>query len=147
MARGENRYFRPINQRQNIFLGMSRTIFIVENEFIIAEDLKSTVERLGYRVVGMGKSAADAMQQLTRQQPELVLLDVQLSGQMEGLQVAEVLNKQDIPFLFVTSYSDAASRREMDATRPLGYLTKPFNQEDVQRALKKAFKESDHRDL
>ncbi len=123
---------------------MRQKIFIVENEFIIAEDLKMMVEQLGYQVVGYAQSFAKAQQSIIAEPPELVLLDVQLSDQMDGLELAHWLRKQQIPFVFVTSYADQKTRQQTDATAPLGYLAKPFDQEDVRTTLVEAFRIIDH---
>ena len=128
-----------------LFFLMSRRVFIVENEFIIAEDLSMIVKQLGYQSTGYARSLAEAQQQITAEPPELVLLDVQLSDQMDGLEVARWLQKQQIAFLFVTSYTDPRTRQRTDATAPLGYLTKPFDQKDVQEALRAAFVTIDRR--
>lgn len=123
---------------------MGRKIFIVENEFIIAEDLRMMVEQLGYAVVGMARSVTTAKEQISEATPELVLLDVQLSGKMDGLELARWLKERGIPFVFVTSFSDAATRQTIDKTAPTGYLAKPFDQQDIESTLARAFAAVDH---
>ena len=124
---------------------MSRTIFIVENEFIIAEDLRAIVEHLGYQTVGYARSLSEAKERIRANVPALVLLDVQLSGKMDGLELARWLREQhQVPFVYVTSFADATTRQAMDETSPIGYLAKPFNQQDVQAALTVAFAVIDH---
>ena len=123
---------------------MSKKIFIVENEFIIAEDLTMMVEQIGYQTVGYARSLSEATDRIASDLPDMVLLDVQLSGGMDGIELAQLLRqKYRIPFVFVTSFADATTRQAMEAAQPAGYLPKPFNQQDVEVVLTKVF-ETDH---
>ena len=118
---------------------MSKKIFIVENEFIIAEDLTMMVEQMGYQTVGHARSLPDAVDRIASSSPDLVLLDVQLSEKTDGLELASWLQERQISFVYVSSFSDPVTRQAMEATAPIGYLSKPFDQDDVQDALQKAF--------
>lgn len=118
---------------------MSKKIFIVENEFIIAEDLAMMVEQMGHQTLGHARSLPDAIDRIAASLPDLVLLDVQLSAETDGLKLAGWLRERQIPFIYVSSFSDLATRQAMEATSPIGYLSKPFDQDDVQDALQKAF--------
>lgn len=118
---------------------MSKKIFIVENEFIIAEDLAMMVEQMGHQTLGHARSLPDAIDRIAASLPDLVLLDVQLSAETDGLKLAGWLRERQIPFIYVSSFSDLVTRQAMEATSPIGYLSKPFDQDDVQDALQKAF--------
>ena len=109
---------------------------IVEDELIIAADLQSILEDLGYEVVGIARTAADAEQTIEQEQVDLVLLDIVLSGDRDGVDLAHVIRRhQSIPIVFVTSHADENTVRRAKAIRPEGYLVKPFTREDVYASI------------
>ena len=107
------------------------TILIVEDEMLIAENLKYTLEDLGFAVSGIACNAGEVTDILTDQQPDLVLLDINLGTQSpgnNGLALARQLNQDQIPFIFLTAYSDRDTIMQATQLRPSGYLIKPVNQ-------------------
>ena len=106
------------------------TLLIVEDEVLIAENLKYTLEDLGFAVSGVAGNAGEAAKALADQQPDLVLLDINLGTQSpasNGLAVARQLNQDHIPFIFLTAYSDRDTIIQATQLRPSGYLIKPVN--------------------
>ena len=114
-------------------------ILIVEDEPIIADDLAYTLEELGYEISGIAHDAADAMTHIALQLPDLVLLDINLEGEIDGIAVAhELQRKQRIPFVFLTSLSDKNTLDRAKVTMPSGYLVKPVNESDLRTTLEVA---------
>jgi PAS domain S-box-containing protein len=108
------------------------SILIVEDEAVVALDLKMQLEDLGYRVVGIADDAEQAMQMARQHRPSLALMDIQLKGVADGVEVAAELRRQmDMPVIFLTSFSDAQTVRRAAETAPYGYLTKPFQIKEV----------------
>lgn len=119
---------------------MSGKLLIVEDEFVIAQDLRRIVTGLGYAVTAMAKSADEALNKLSNEAPDLFLLDINILGERTGIELAqELTDKHSLPFLFVTSYSDTGTLQKMNAVNSLGYILKPFNQRDIRVALELAF--------
>ena len=115
---------------------MTKKILIVEDEFIIAQDLKMILEKLHYEVTGMALSEAEARQLLQHDRPDMVLLDIQLQGEKTGIDIARMLNKRyQIPFVFISSFSDERTIASVKETNPLGYILKPFDEREVYVAV------------
>jgi len=112
-------------------------ILIVEDDPLIAEDLSGMVSDLGYEVVGKAFSAESALLKIKNLQPDLILLDIELSGDMTGIEVAEIINTthKGLPFIFITSYYDDQTVSRAKKTNPSGYLLKPFDERDIKVAL------------
>lgn len=111
-------------------------ILIVEDEVAIAEDLYDILEMAGYDVVGPAYSYDQAMEFLAMETPHLCFLDIALKGRETGLDVADVLNeKYKIPFIFLTSFSDASTVTDVVSRNPGGYLVKPFKEKDIGPAV------------
>jgi len=94
-------------------------VLIVEDEFIIAQDLRRIVTGLGYAVMGMAKSADEALKKLSKELPDLVLLDINLIGDVKGTELAVTLRDEyGLNFIYVTSFSDPETLQEMTQTKP-----------------------------
>lgn len=118
----------------------ARRILVVEDEVIIAQHLQRLLRQLGYEVAGHAMSAAQALDLVREQAPDLVLIDVMLRGELDGIDLANRLRAEaPLPFVFVTSLADAATVARAKLTRPHGYLVKPFNEQEVFVALELAF--------
>ena len=115
---------------------MTKKILIVEDEFIIAQDLKMILEKLHYQVTGIALSESEAMQCLRQSRPDLVLLDIQLQGEKTGIDIARMLNRRyQIPFVFISSFSDERTISLVKETNPLGYILKPFDDREIYIAV------------
>ena len=119
-------------------------VLIVEDEFIIAQDLRRIVTGLGYAVMGMAKSADEALKKVSKEIPDLVLLDINLIGDVKGTELALTLRDEyGLSFIYVTSFSDPETLQEMTQTKPLGYILKPFDERDIRVALELGFSKLD----
>lgn len=107
-------------------------IGIVEDELLIARSIIQTLNELGYRSSEAAISYTEAMDMLEQEQPDLVLLDINLSGKKDGIDVAEQINQHyKIPFIFLTANSDTATIERAKKVKPHAYLVKPFTKEEL----------------
>jgi hydrogenase-4 transcriptional activator len=114
---------------------MNKTIIIVEDEFIVAEDLTMIVEKAGYTVPGTAASVEEAVDLIARYKPGLVLLDINLKGKLTGIDLAHQLSEENIAFIYISAYSTQSILEAANATQPYGFLVKPFRETDVLVAL------------
>ena len=114
---------------------MKKKILIVEDEVLISEHLKSIVNNLGYEALEICADFNEAMELLKRVKPDLAFLDIRIQGEDQGVEVAKELNKLDIPFVFITSFSDKETLKKAINQQPLGYVLKPFNKEEIEAQL------------
>ena len=113
-------------------------IVIAQGEGSVAEDLKSQVEGLGHKVVGVARDGLEAVELTERLSPELVLLDVRMPG-LDGIQAAKKLQgNMPTPILFITTSSDVELAVEAGRVGGLGYLVKPVNGKQLQAAIQVA---------
>lgn len=111
---------------------MQQKILIVEDEPIIAEDLSMILQKEDYQVVGIANDGLTALDLLHSQRPDMVLLDIALESSMSGFEVAKVINeKYQIPFIFITSFSDKHTLEQAKNVYPHGYIVKPFKKRDI----------------
>ena len=107
-------------------------ILIVEDNPIIATDIKSLLRHEEFHVVGIAKDASRAYDLLTVQKPNFVVLDVHLGTGPSGIDVAEVIHeKYHIPYIFLTSFSDSETLAAAQEQAPFGYLVKPFQDQTL----------------
>lgn len=105
-----------------------RLILVVEDEQIVAMELKETLKKLGYTVVGTANNGEDAIDRAGVLSPDLVLMDIHLKGEMDGIEAAgEIASRYDIPVIYLTAHSDFDTMGRALETQPYGYLIKPFN--------------------
>jgi CheY-like chemotaxis protein len=111
-------------------------ILIVEDERLIAVDLQRRLTRLGYAVVALAASGAEAVQKALALCPDVVLMDIRLQGDMDGVEAAQQIHASTaIPVVFMTAYVDEDTQQRMRATSPWGCLYKPFVPNQVQSVL------------
>src|SRR5215813_5835538 len=110
---------------------MQKTILIVEDELVVANDIRLTLERAGYTVVGISRSYHSAMETIMATRPGLVLLDIFLKGDLTGIDLATELNKQDIPFVYLSANCNTSILEMAKVTQPSGFIVKPFREKDL----------------
>ncbi|MBK6623226.1 MAG: DNA-binding response regulator [Saprospirales bacterium] len=111
-------------------------ILIVEDDPIIAEDIAMTLEDLGFYVVGKAHHAARALELLDELLPDLVLLDIDLGGGQNGIQLGGTINREyRIPFIYLTALSDILTLQRVKATLPAGFVLKPFDENRLRAAI------------
>ncbi|MBD2071809.1 response regulator [Leptolyngbya sp. FACHB-671] len=118
---------------------MEAKILVVEDEVIVARTIASQLMQLGYTVVGTASSGAAAIDKVNRTEPDLVLMDVMLKGEMDGITAAsQICSQHDIPIVFLTAYADENTLQRAKNTLPLGYIVKPFNSGELRVAVELA---------
>ena len=110
---------------------MSNSILVVEDELVVANDIRLTLERAGYTVCGIARSYASAMDMITLNPPNLVLLDIFLKGEQTGIDVATQLNKKDIPFVYLSANCNTGVLEMAKVTQPSGFIVKTFREKDL----------------
>lgn len=117
-------------------------IFVVEDETLIAMELQDRLTKLGYAVCGISPNGEAALSAIAANKPNLILMDIHLAGNMDGIEVATRLRAADIeiPVLFLTAYSDEETISRVVATDPFGYLVKPFEERELHTTIQAALK-------
>jgi len=111
-------------------------ILVVEDETIIALNLKENLKYLGYAVVGIAASGEKAVEKATQLRPDLVLMDIRLKGEMDGIQAAQqIWENLSIPVIFVTGHSDQSTLERATITAPFGYILKPVKEKELSVAI------------
>lgn len=114
-------------------------ILIVEDEVLIAEDIRISLNELGYDISDICYDSENAMDSIYKSRPDMVILDINIRGSKNGIEIAEIINeKYQIPFIFLTSLSDRDTLEKAKKTRPKGYLTKPFKDKDLLTTIEMA---------
>lgn len=118
---------------------MNPGVLVVEDERVVALDLRDSLEDMGYRVVDILARGEDAAGAAERYRPDLVLMDIHLAGAMSGTEAAGVIRQRfDIPVVFLTAYSDPLTLEQAAGSLPHGYLVKPFNRRELDATLRMA---------
>ena len=121
----------------------NRKLLIVEDQVIIALDLKNTLENLGYDVLGIAGSGEECLEMVSRDKPDLVLMDIMLSGDIDGITAATILRAAyDIPVIYLTAHSDEAFLKKANLTGPYGYIVKPIEEKDLYTSIEIALHRS-----
>jgi len=114
----------------------SPRILIVEDEALIAMELEDRLTQLGHTVCGRTISGEEAVSTIEELQPELVLMDVNLAGKMNGVEAAsEIRKNHDIPIVFLSAFSDEELLQKAAHTEPYGYLVKPFEERELHSTI------------
>lgn len=107
-------------------------ILIIEDEAIIAQDIESQIEELGYDSAGIIHNGDKAVDYLSFHTPDLVLCDINIKGTLDGIDVANAVRaKKKIPFVFLTSMTDRGTIEKAKSALPYGYIVKPFDKRDL----------------
>ena len=114
----------------------SESILVVEDEAIIARDIQQRLYRLGYTVSAIASSGEEALHKVADLSPALVLMDIVLKGNMDGVEAAARLQAQyDVPVVYLTAYADNTTLQRALATEPYGYVMKPIIDKQLQTTL------------
>jgi DNA-binding NarL/FixJ family response regulator len=103
-------------------------ILIVEDDYLIALELEHRLNEAGFRVVGVAESADKAVALGRSERPEVVVMDIRLVGQRDGIDAAvELLRQYSIPSIFASAHADEATLKRAETAQPLGWLQKPYS--------------------
>lgn len=117
-------------------------ILVVEDEGIVARDIREALENLGYSVPAISSSGQDAIALASEIRPDLVLMDIRLKGEMDGIQAAEqIWGRLQIPIVYSTGFSDKPTLERAKRTRPFGYILKPIEERELYVAIETALQQ------
>jgi CheY-like chemotaxis protein len=109
---------------------------IVEDEVLIAEELKERLSLLGFSVIASVGSAEEGIAIATRERPDLILMDIRLKGEKDGVQATEEIHQQfDVPVVYLTAYSDQMTVNRAKGTQYDGFILKPFRARELQSTI------------
>jgi PAS domain S-box-containing protein len=115
---------------------MEKKILVVEDEFITASALKVTLNRMGYDVVGMADTGEKAISNAEQLKPNLVLMDIILKGEMNGITAADIIRQRyNIPVIYLTGQSDDTTIAHALESEPFGYIIKPFEEKNLKTSI------------
>jgi len=116
-------------------------ILIVEDDDVLARIITWRLTNLGYLVCGRASSGAEAMDLLVREQPDLILMDINIKGDIDGIETTSRIKKEfRLPVVYLTSHSDGPTLERAKATNPDGFVLKPFKDHDLRVAVEMARK-------
>jgi len=110
---------------------MAKKVLIVEDEYVVANNLRLILAKAGYSIIGIAISVEDALDQMEKQQPDIVLLDIMLNGEGSGIDLAKILTAKHMAFVYLSANSNQAILEEAKKTDPYGFLVKPFREKDL----------------
>ncbi len=114
-------------------------IMIVEDLSITALDLKNRLRRMGYEVLALAGSGEEAIQKAEETRPDLILMDIRLKGDMDGVEAAQrIREKLDIPVIYLTAHADDTTLQRAMVTGPYGYVLKPFEEKELRITIEMA---------
>jgi PAS domain S-box-containing protein len=114
-------------------------ILIVEDEQIVAKNIEKRLTGAGYQVVASVSTGEEAIEKVKSTAPDIILMDIKLKGKIDGIETADILRKNyQLPVIFLTSYTDEETFQRAKNTEPFGYLIKPFETKDLNRAVELA---------
>ncbi len=114
-------------------------VLVVEDELIIAADITTRLTRLGYAVVGQADQAADAVRLTGELRPDLILMDIRLQGNVDGVTAAEEIRRRfRLPVVYLTAHADEATLQRAKVTEPFGYVLKPFEERELRTVIEMA---------
>ncbi|RME00587.1 MAG: response regulator, partial [Calditrichaeota bacterium] len=128
-----------MNHVTNIPSDIGAKILIVEDEQIVALDLKKRLETFGYQVMSVVVSGEAAIRVVRQAHPDLILMDIRLKGEMDGIDAAKTIYAESgVPIIFLTAYADNLTLERAKVSQPFGYILKPFNERELQATVKMA---------
>ncbi len=120
------------------FISKKESVLIVEDEIIIALDIKYTIENLGYLASGIISSGEESIEQVPKIIPDFILMDIKLSGKIDGIYAAKkIYSKYHIPSIFITAYSDEKTLERINGDDLFYSIRKPFSEYELSDIIKK----------
>ena len=114
-------------------------ILIVEDEFIIAEKLSADLSDIGYKITAIVSSGEEALRSVAANPPDLIIMDIHIEGELDGIETTQrIHDEMVIPVMYLTGLTDQKIFQKARKTRPIGYLSKPYNRQDIYHAIELA---------
>ncbi len=113
-----------------------KRVLIVEDEGIVSLDLKSTLSNFGDINSEIAFTAEDAMKKIKKNKPDLVLMDIGLRGEIDGIEAAKLINNEyKIPVVFLTGFADSNTEKKANSIPHAGYMTKPIDEDELKKLI------------
>jgi len=117
----------------------SISILVVEDDIIICEDIRNSLEKMGYTLLDAVSTGEAAIKKIRQKKPNFIMMDIVLSGRLNGIETAKIINKKfNIPIIFISAYSYPITIKRAESTHPYGYLAKPFHADELKNIMEKA---------
>lgn len=114
-------------------------ILIVEDERIVALDISATLKSLGYEIASIAVSGVEAIEVVEKEKPDLILMDIRIKGELDGIQTAELIQANyNIPIIYLTAYADEETLSRAKITEPYGYVIKPYDKKILNSVIEMA---------
>ncbi len=114
----------------------NKKIMIVEDEWVIAKDIQQCLQKLGYTVTAIVSSGKKAIEMAKENVPDLILMDIVLKGEMDGIEVANIIHiNSKIPIIYLTAFSDKKILDRAKISEPFGYMIKPFEEKELHTTI------------
>ncbi|MHA1728580.1 MAG: response regulator, partial [Promethearchaeota archaeon] len=120
--------------------GSDKKILIVEDEWVVAKDIRESIESLGYKVTSIENSGEQALLTVKHDQPDLVIMDIKIKGEMDGIETANRMKTQNnLPIVYITAYCNEEILQRAKISEPYGYIIKPFKLQELHAVLENTF--------
>ena len=114
-------------------------VMIVEDEGVVALDIRKHLEKFGYNITGIHPSGEEAVERFPSEKPDLVLMDIRLQGDLDGLETAQILKQRRlVPIILLTAYADERTVERAKTIEPFGYIIKPFEERELRTSIEMA---------
>ena len=110
----------------------SKKIMVVEDQTLISESIQHSLKKLGYDVAGHASTGEQAVELARRTSPDLVLMDINLPGKLDGIEAAREIRELSIPVVYLTGYTDPTTVQRAQISAPYGYIVKPFAERELE---------------
>ena len=127
----------------------AKSLLVVEDEALVARDIKARLTRMGYLVLGTAGRGEEAIEKALALRPDLILMDINLKGEIDGVEAAiRIRALYDVPVIFCTAFSNEATLERAKVSEPYGYVLKPFDNRELEINIEIAlYKHRVERDL
>lgn len=126
------------NNGNNSVTRLKPHILVVKDQNITAMDIAGKLEDLGYNVTGKVSTGYEAIEKARKLDPDLILMDIRLKGNLDGIAVTKSIEDLNIPVIFLTSYADKKTLKKAQETSPYGYIIKPYGENELKTTIKMA---------
>ncbi len=115
---------------------MKPRVMVVEDERIVALNLKHRLTKLGYDITQLVTSGQQALREIERSPPDVILMDINIDGEMDGIETASrIPQEHQVPVIYLTAYSEEATLERARGTKPYGFLLKPFSERELHATI------------